>query len=86
MMQVTATGAETFFSLQGRRYVKDGRLFLNASGASLKGLFRGKRLCLTLFSEPIMAGRNAYMRLTVDGKTRRMRMPKGPIIYCLLKG
>ena len=77
MMQVTATGAETFFSLQGRRYVKDGRLFLNASGASLKGLFRGKRLCLTLFSEPIMAGRNAYMRLTVDGKTRRMRMPKG---------
>ena len=77
MMQVLTADAENFFCLQGRRYVKDGRLFLNSSGASLKGLFRGKTLCLTLFSEPVTAGRNAYIRLTVDGKTRRYRMPKG---------
>ena len=77
MMQVIAAQAENFFIVQGRRYVKDGRLFLNASGASLKGRFRGKALCLSLFSEPIMKGRNAYVRLTVDGKTRRLAMPKG---------
>ena len=65
------------FACEGRRYVENGRLFLNASGASIKGLFRGKDLTLNLFSEPVEKGRNAYIRLTLDGRTRRIRLPKG---------
>ena len=62
---------------EGRRYVEDGRLFLNASGATVKGRFRGKSLTLDLFSEPVVKGRNTYVRLTIDGRTRRIRLPKG---------
>ena len=68
---------EKYCFCQGRRYAEGGRLFFNHSGASFKGLFRGKSLKLALFSEPISAGRNAYIRLTVDGRTKRIRLPKG---------
>ena len=68
---------EKYCFCQGRRYVENRRLFFNHSGASFKGLFRGKSLTLRLFSEPISAGRNAYIRLTADGRTKRIRLPKG---------
>ena len=68
---------DCIFYCEGRRYVQNGRLFLNASGASLKGRFRGKSLKLTLFSDFTEKDRNAFVRLTVDGKTRRIRLPKG---------
>ena len=67
---------EKFCFCQGRRYEKDGRLFFNHSGASFKGLFRGKTLSVDLFAEPVLPDRNVYIRLTVDGKSRRIRLPK----------
>lgn len=76
-MIVRADDFASYFTCQGRRYAEGGRLFLNASGASLKGLFRGSALILILFSEPIEKGREAYVRLTLDGRTRRIRLPKG---------
>ncbi len=68
---------EKYCFCQGRRYVENGRLFLSHSGSSIKGCFQGKTLRFHLFSDPIEKGRNAYIRLTVDGKTRRIRLPKG---------
>ena len=62
---------------QGRRYAEGGRLFLNHSGATLKGLFRGKTLVLTVGSEPIEKGRNAYVRLITELGTKRLRLPAG---------
>ena len=77
MTEIRSTLLEHIFQCEGRRYVKNGRLFLNASGASLKGRFRGERLSLNLFSEPTVKGRNAYIRLTMDGARRRVRLPVG---------
>ena len=76
-MIVRAEQAELFLICQGRRYAESGRLFFNPSGAGFKGRFRGKALSLALFSEPIEKGRNAYIRLTLDGRTRRSRLPHG---------
>ena len=75
-MILAANEIEKYFFCQGRRYAEGGRLFFNASGASFKGRFEGKTLLLTLLAEPIEKGRNAYIRLTVDGKTRRCRLPE----------
>lgn len=77
MISVEGRSLERVFLCQGRRYAEGGRLFLNGSGASLQGAFHGEKLTLFLFSEPISAGRNAYVRLTVDGRTERIRLPKG---------
>ncbi|HCU56424.1 MAG TPA: hypothetical protein DIC18_03725 [Clostridiales bacterium] len=68
---------EEYLYCQGRRYVEDGRLFLNHSGASAKGLFRGSVLVLKMESKASERGRNAYIRFTIDGKHRRIRMPNG---------
>ena len=77
MTEIRSVLLDCFFKCEGRRYVNSGRLFLNASGASLKGRFRGENLSLTLFSEPVVKGRNAYIGLTLDGRRRRIRLPKG---------
>jgi len=76
-MKVTVEKFEECFLIQGRRYAESGRLFLNHSGGSLKGLFRGERLAFDLASDFEIQGRNAYIRITVDGRTRRLRLPKG---------
>ncbi|MBP5404863.1 MAG: hypothetical protein J6Y74_02835 [Clostridia bacterium] len=76
-MKAEVAAFEERFTLQGRRYVRDGRLFLNASGASLFGRFRGRKLSFLLWSDYAEKGRNAYVRLTVDGKTKRYRLPRG---------
>ncbi len=77
MTEIKSIRLDKIFKCEGRRYVKNGRLFLNASGALLKGRFRGESLSLTLFSEPTVKGRNAYIRLTMDGARRRVRLPVG---------
>jgi len=74
-MLVTAAEIEKCFHCQGRRYAEGGRLFFNPSGASIKGLFRGSLLTITLLAEPIEKGRNAYIRLSLDGRMRRIRLP-----------
>ena len=76
-MILTANEIEKYFFCQGRRYAEGGRLFFNASGASFKGCFEGARLSFDLFSDVAERDRNAYIRLTVDGKTRRIRLPVG---------
>ena len=76
-MILSAQEIEKFCFCQGRRYVQNGRLFLNGSGASFKGLFRGNSLTISLFSEPVEEGREAYVRVTMDGRTRRVRLPRG---------
>ena len=81
-MIVQAKEAEKYFFCQGRRYAEGGRLFLNPSGASVKGRFCGSKLILTVFSEPIDKGRNAYVRLTVDGKPGRIRLSQGEKVIC----
>lgn len=68
---------EERFTLQGRRYVRDGRLFLNASGGSLCGRFQGEKLTFLVESDYTEKSRNAYVRLTVDGKTGRHKLPRG---------
>ena len=68
---------EKYFLIEGRRYVRDGRLFLNHSGASLQGVFTGESLFLDVSSEAAEKGRNAYIRVTIDGRTRRVRLPIG---------
>ena len=75
-MILAAESIEEYCTCQGRRYIADGCLFLNPSGASLKGGFRGESLTLDLLSEPVVSDRNAYVRLTVDGRSRRIRLPK----------
>ncbi|MBQ7712861.1 MAG: hypothetical protein IJT69_03485 [Clostridia bacterium] len=75
-MILTAESIEEYCTGQGRRYIADGCLFLNPSGASLKGRFRGESLTLDLLSEPVVSDRNGYVRLTVDGRSRRIRLPK----------
>ena len=77
MTEIKSILLDKFFKCEGRRYVNNGRLFLNASGALLKGRFRGSELSLTLFSEPVVKGRNTYIRLTLDGRRRRVRLPVG---------
>ncbi len=76
-MIVNANEFEQYFFCQGRRYAEGGRLFFNPSGASFKGCFEGARLSFDLFSDVAERDRNAYIRLTVDGKTRRIRLPVG---------
>ena len=76
-MILRADTIERFCFCQGRRYAEGGRLFLNHSGASLKGRYRGKSLFLTLESESALKGRNAYIRLTTEAGTRRIRLPSG---------
>jgi len=76
-MILSAGEIEKYCSVQGRRYVEDGRLFLNASGASVKGLCRGNVFTISLYSRPTVKGRNAYIRLTLDGRSRRIRLPIG---------
>ena len=77
MTEIKSVLLDKYFKCEGRRYVNNGRLFLNASGALLKGRFRGESLSLNLFSEPTVKGRNAYIRLTMDGARRRVRLPVG---------
>ena len=74
-MILSASEIEKYCFCQGRRYVEDGRLFLNPSGASLKGLFRGECLKIALRGDPAQEGRNTYIRLTFDGRSRRIRLP-----------
>ena len=76
-MILTANEIEKYFFCQGRRYAEGGRLFFNASGAGFKGCFEGRALRLTLFSSAVEKDRNAFVRLTVDGKTRRVKLPLG---------
>lgn len=76
-MRIFADEAQNRLFVQGWRYVQDGRLFLNASGASFKGLFRGTTLVLSLQSDAVSADRPAYVRLTLDGKTRRVKLTPG---------
>ena len=75
MTEIRSILLDIFFKCEGRRYVSDGRLFLNPSGACLKGLFRGSSLEITLRGDPMVKGRNTYVRLTVDGRGRRIRLP-----------
>ena len=82
MTEIESVLLDTFFKCEGRRYVLDGRLFLNASCASIKGRFRGTSLSVTLFSEPTVKGRNAYIRFTLDGARRRIRLPVGEKVLC----
>ena len=65
------------FRVQGRCYVSDERLFLNASGGSLQGTFQGTELTFDVWSDYVEKGRNAYVRVIVDGRSRRVRLPKG---------
>ena len=74
-MILSASEIEKYCFCQGRRYVEDGRLFLNPSGASLKGLFRGECFKIALRGDPAQEGRNTYIRLTFDGRSRRIRLP-----------
>ena len=76
-MIVNANEFDAYFFCQGRRYAEGGRLFFNHCGASFKGCFEGTTLSFDLFSDAVERGRNAYVRLTVDGKTRRIRLPIG---------
>ena len=76
-MILKANEFEQYFFCQGRRYAEGGRLFFNPSGASFQGHFTGRKLCLSLYSDAVQKDRPAYIRLTVDGKTRRIRMPLG---------
>ena len=76
MTEIGSVLLEKFFKCEGRRYVLDGRLFLNPSGACLKGLFRGERLEITLRGDPAVQGRNTYIRLSLDGHARRFRLPR----------
>lgn len=76
-MFVRSDDLEKTFLCQGRRYVRDGRLFLNHSGASLKGVLSGTTLRLTIASEAVSPDRKAYVRLTLDGKTRRLALEPG---------
>lgn len=76
-MIVRANEFDAYFFCQGRRYAEGGRLFFNHCGASFKGVFEGTKLSFDLFSDAAERGRNAYVRLTVDGKTRRIRLPIG---------
>ena len=82
-MKAEVAAFEERFTLQGRRYVRDGRLFLNASGASLCGRFQGEKLTFLVESDYAEKGRNAYVRLTVDGKTARYRLPRGEKTLCV---
>lgn len=75
MTLVSVEKLQKVFVCQGRRYVQSGRLFLNASGASIKGAFRGSTLEITLRGDPAEKGRNTYIRLTLDGRSRRIRLP-----------
>ena len=75
-MILSGAEIEKYCYCEGRRYVSGERLFLNASGASVKGLFRGETLIIDLHAEPVLPERNAYIRLTVDGRSRRIRLPK----------
>lgn len=75
-MILTAEAIERICYCQGRRYTMNGCLFFNPSGASVKGRFRGESLTMDLVAEPVVAGRNAYVRLTVDGSSRRIRLPR----------
>ena len=75
MTEIRSILLDKIFKCEGRRYVEDGRLFLNASGASLKGLFRGKSLEFALRGDPAVKGRNTYIRLSVDGRGKRIRLP-----------
>ena len=76
-MRLGVSEFDTYFLFQGRRYAKGERLFLNHSGASVLGKFKGTELVLRVFSEFSLSDRNAYIRVTMDGKTRRVRLPKG---------
>jgi len=76
-MLLSALDLDRYFKVQGRRYVSDGRLFLNASGASLQGSFQGTSLTLSVWSDVSERGRNAYVRINFDGHTRRLRLPVG---------
>ena len=76
-MKIDVSSFNDYFIFQGRRYVQGGRLFLNHSGASVFGRFRGTELTLDVFSDFELFDRNAYVHLTLDGKTRRLRLPKG---------
>ena len=75
-MILSGAEIEKYCYCKGRRYVSGERLFLNASGASVKGLFRGETLIIDLHAEPVLRERNAYIRLTVDRRSRRIRLPK----------
>ena len=75
MTEIRSILLDKIFKCEGRRYVEDGRLFLNASGASLKGLVRGTILEIALRGDPAVKGRNTYVRLTVDGRGKRIRLP-----------
>lgn len=77
MTLVSVEKLQKVFVCQGRRYVQSGRLFLNASGASIKGAFRGGVLSLFVYSDAVSKDRPAYIRLTVDGKTRRIKLSSG---------
>ena len=85
-MLVKADRLDAFFMIKGRRYVSDGRLFLNASGGSVQGDFQGTMLSLRVYSEYEEKGRNAYVRLTVDGRTRRVRLPQGEKVLTVQAG
>ena len=71
-MRLGVSEFDTYFLFQGRRYAKGERLFLNHSGASVLGKFKGTELVLRVFSEFSLSDRNAYIRVTVDGKTTEM--------------
>ena len=83
MTEISSILLDRFFKCEGRRYVTDGRLFLNPSGASLKGLFRGENLKIALRGDPAEKGRNTYIRLTFDGHSRRIRLPKKEKVIAL---
>ena len=76
-MVVSVSDLQKVFVCQGRRYVQNGRLFLNASGASLKGAFQGSVLRLFVYSDAVSKDRPAYIRLTLDGATRRILLKEG---------
>ena len=75
-MILIADEIEKYCYCQGRRYVTNGRLFFNASGASVKGFFRGTSLEISLRGDPAVKGRNTYIRLSVDGRGKRIRLPR----------
>ena len=76
-MIVSARELTSHFRLQGRCYVSDERLFLNASGGGFSGAFRGRTLTLAVYSDYSEKGRNAFIRVKVDGRSKRVRLPKG---------
>lgn len=76
-MRIDIKNFDEYFSFQGRRYAQSGRLFLNHSGASVQGRFKGNALALRVFSDHEIEDRIAFVRLTVDGRTRRVALSRG---------